>query len=165
MKSGINKIIDKTETKLKTNDMLNKSSGFIKRIIQHASDSADNPSYSLFLFAANSATIDIMLALITVPVVSMLFIYLIVAIIFGSIFGIAVPLINIFVFGMKYVLQFNSFIASANWVISVKNVSEIVLLLSLVTIFIMSDYVFIKKKPKWIISSAMVCLIVCLMIF
>ena len=103
--------------------------------------------------------------LITVPVVSVLFIYLIVAIIFGSIFGIAVPLINIFVFGMKYVLQFNSFIASANWVISVKNVSEIVLLLSLATVFIMSDYVFIKKKPKWIISGAMVCLIVCLMIF
>lgn len=116
-------------------------------------------------YTSSMPLLSVIANLVTVPIVSVLFIYLIVAVIFGSLFKIAVPLIKLFEIGMKYILQFNSILASVNLSISVSNIREIALLLSLTTIFVMSDYVFLKKKAKWIISSLLVCGVVCLVIF
>lgn len=93
--------------------------------------------------------------LITVPLVSVLFIFLIVAILLGSIFGLAVPLISVFGFFMKYVLQFNYWISSIGLNITIGKISAIALLISLVLMFLVSDYIFIKKKPKAVISCVL----------
>lgn len=103
--------------------------------------------------------------LVTVPIVSVLFIYVLVVCIIAPIFSIATPLINLFGIGMKYVLQFNNWLGNIHLMISIENVREIALVLSIALMFIVSDYVFLKKKTKIILSSSLAVLLVGLVVF
>lgn len=103
--------------------------------------------------------------MVTVPVVSFLFIFLILSILLGLVFGFAVPLVNLFGVGMKYVLQFNNWISSIGFSLSVSSVRSIALPLSVLLMFIVSDYVFLKKRDKVIVSSVIGISIILLMIF
>ena len=64
-KIGINKIIDKIETKLNMNDIENNCIGLINNIATSESDKADNLSYSLVLLVEYISISAIKLALIT----------------------------------------------------------------------------------------------------
>ena len=89
---------------------------------------------------------------VTVPIVSILFVYLIISCLVGLVINpIAVPLINGFGIVMKYVLNFNYWITGLGFYITVSNVSVWTLYLSLIFMFVLSDYVFLKKEIKWII--------------
>lgn len=103
--------------------------------------------------------------MVTVPIVSFLFIFLILSVLIGSIFGFAAPLINLFGIGMKYVLQFNNWVAGISLNLSVEHVRSLALALSLVLMFVVSDYVFLKKRDKIIASSVLGVGIIMLMIF
>lgn len=103
--------------------------------------------------------------LITVPIVSVLFIYVFVVAIIAPIFGIATPLINLFGFGMKYILQFNNWLAGINLTISFEVVREMVLILSVLLMFVVSDYVFLRKRTKIVLSSSIAILLVLLVVF
>lgn len=103
--------------------------------------------------------------MVTVPIVSFLFIFLILSVLIGSIFGFAAPLISLFGIGMKYVLQFNNWVAGISLNLSVEHVRSLALTLSLVLMFVVSDYVFLKKRDKIIVSSVLGVGIIMLMIF
>ena len=89
---------------------------------------------------------------ITIPVVSVLFIFLIISVIVGGVFNIMVPLINVFGFLMKYVVQFNNWICSSGLNIYCGDFEKLTFLLSLAIMFIVSDYLFVKKKTKLIVA-------------
>ncbi len=101
----------------------------------------------------------------TIPVVSVLFIYLIISVILGPIFHLSKLLISGFGFVMKYVVQFNAFIAKHGLYLTAENVGVIVLVASLLLMFVVSDYVFAKKEIKICISGVLVSLLVALMIW
>ena len=103
---------------------------------------------------------------VTVPIVSILFLYLIVSCLVGLVINpIAVPLINGFGLAMKYILKFNYWITGLGFYITVSNVSVWALYLSLILMFIVSDYVFLKKETKWIICLLISAVILKLMLF
>lgn len=102
--------------------------------------------------------------IITIPLVSILFVFLIISILVGLLFNILVPLINVFGFCMKFIVQINGLISNNGLFIRSGKFAEISLLLSLVLMFIVSDYVFVKKKTKLIISIPLLALIIVTMI-
>lgn len=102
--------------------------------------------------------------LITVPLVSILFIVLLLSVIVGSIFGLAVPLISAFGFCMKYILQFNYWVSQIGLDITISSIPAISLLISLLLMFVVSDYVFLKKRNRVIISSVLAISLLLLMI-
>lgn len=103
--------------------------------------------------------------LITIPIVSVMFIYLIVSVIFGPMFHIIDFMISGFGFVMKYVAQFNSFISKCGVFLVSSNVSVITLFLWLALMFVVSDYVFMKKETRICVSGVIVSLLVALMIW
>jgi hypothetical protein len=103
--------------------------------------------------------------IITVPIVSILFIFLIASILIGSIVGFVIPIIELFGMGMKYVLQFNNWIASSGLYLVVNYVREIALVLSVLLMLTLSDYLFIKRKNKALLASLIGVIVVALLIF
>lgn len=103
--------------------------------------------------------------LITVPLVSVLFVFLIVSVLIGGLFGFAVPLISVFGFFMKYILQFNYWISSIGLSINIGKIPAITLLLSLILMFVVSDYIFMKKRNKTVISSILGGILLILVVF
>lgn len=103
--------------------------------------------------------------IVTVPIVSGLFVFLIVSVLLGPIFGLAVPLIELFGLGMKYVLQFNNWIANIGLYLVVHNVREITLLLSILLMYALSDYLFVKRKNRVIIAGLFGAIMLSLLIF
>ena len=65
---------------------------------------------------------------------------------------------------MKFIVQINGLISNNGLFIRSGKFAEISLLLSLVLMFIVSDYVFVKKKTKLIISIPLLALIIVTMI-
>lgn len=102
--------------------------------------------------------------LVTVPLVSMLFIFVLLAVILGSLIGLAAPLVSVFGFGMKYILQFNYFISQIGINLHVGEISAVTLLISLLLMFAISDYVFLKRRYRVIISSVLAAALVLLII-
>ena len=86
--------------------------------------------------------------LLTIPVVGILFIFLIISVLVGPIFGVAPYLIEAFGFCMKYIVQFNNWIVKNGFYIIRGGFGEIALVLSVLFMFIISDYVFLKKRIK-----------------
>lgn len=109
----------------------------------------------LFSFVAN---------MVTVPIVSVLFIYLLLVVLILPIFHISAPFIKFYGIIMKYILQFNNMIAGVGLSIGIGNIGEISLLLSLILMFVVSDYVFLKPRNKCIISGVLVVALMLLMI-
>ena len=103
--------------------------------------------------------------LITIPIVGLMFIYLIVSVILGPIFNITEFLIAGFGFVMKYVVQFNGFISRCGLFLVSSNVAVVSLFAWLVLMFVVSDYVFMKKETRICISGVLVSLLVALMIW
>lgn len=103
--------------------------------------------------------------LITVPIVSALFIFLIVAVLIGGLVGFAVPLISVFGFLIKYILQLNYLISSIGLNISIGKIPAVALLTSLILMFVLSDYVFAKKRNKVVISSVLGGILLILVVF
>ena len=103
--------------------------------------------------------------IITVPIVSMLFILLLASVLIGPLLGVVVPMINVFGFGIKYVLQLNNWIANIGLFLVSNNVREITLLLSLILMFSLSDYLFIKKKSRIALTMSIGGLLLSLLIF
>ena len=102
---------------------------------------------------------------ITIPVVSVLFIFLIISVLIGPIFNITVPLIKAFGSCMKYIVQFNSWISRNGLYINVGVSGRLALVLSLFLMFVVSDYLFVRKRTKWAISVPLVTMIVLMMIW
>lgn len=102
--------------------------------------------------------------LVTVPLVSVLFIFVILSVVFGSIIGVAVPLIEAFGFGIKYILQFNYWVANIGINLYIGNIPAFSMLIALILMFVLSDYVFIKKRSRVIISSILAVSLILLMI-
>lgn len=103
--------------------------------------------------------------LVTVPLVSVLFIFVILSVVFGSVLHLAVPLIKVFGFCMKYILQFNYWVSTIGFNLTIGEIPALSLLISLLLMFVISDYVFIKRKNRVIISSVLAVSLVLLMFF
>lgn len=102
--------------------------------------------------------------MVTVPLVSAMFVYLLVVVVFAPLFNISAPLISLYGFGMKYILQFNNLISEVGFKITAGAASVVLLPLSLILMFILSDYVFIKPKHKAILSGGLAVAIVLLLV-
>ena len=89
--------------------------------------------------------------LITVPIASVLFIYFLPALIITFIFPIGNVLLDIFGFGMKFLVQFNNWILAKSLFLSATGLKFIAVVLSLLTMLIISDYIFVKRKTKFTI--------------
>ena len=102
--------------------------------------------------------------LITIPVVGVLFIYLLISVIIGPIFHITSFLISGFGLLMKYIVQFNSFVARSGLYLMAGNVGVIVLLVWLALMFLVSDYMFMKKEVRFCTCGVLLSMLVALMI-
>ena len=91
--------------------------------------------------------------LITVPVISAAFSMLFLVVILGLIFPFIFFLIRFFGVVVRYVLMLNKFLSFASFEISKTLVSETCLILSVAEMFVVSDYVFMRKKIKIITAS------------
>lgn len=101
---------------------------------------------------------------VTIPVVSMLFIFLILSVIVGSVFNIMIPLINVFGLLMKYVVQFNNWISSSGLNIYCGDFGVITFLISIAIMVVVSDYMLIKKKTKLIVALPLFAVLIVSMI-
>ncbi len=90
--------------------------------------------------------------LIVIPVIGLLFIFLMVSVIIGPIFCIATPLIEAFGFCMKYIVQFNTFISKNGLYLVCDYFGSLALVLSVLLMFVVSDYLFVKKRVKLPVS-------------
>ena len=86
--------------------------------------------------------------ILTIPIVGILFIFLIISVVIGPLFFIATPLIEAFGFCMKYVVQFNNFIYQNGVFLTCDSFGVVGLVLSLLLMFVISDYLFLKKRVK-----------------
>lgn len=120
--------------------------------------------YELYYFG-QAPILSFVSNIITVPIVSALFIFLIISLLVGSLFGIAVPLIEVFGFGIKYILQFNNWVAGIGLNILVQHVREITLVLTILLMYSISDYLFVKKKSKAIIAGLFTGIILSVLFF
>ena len=120
--------------------------------------------YELYYFG-KAPILSFVSNIITVPIVSILFIFLIFSLLIGSLFGIAVPLIEVFGVGIKYILQFNNWIAGIGLSILAQNVREITLALTILFMYVLSDYLFVQKKNKAMIVGLLAGIILSLLIF
>lgn len=102
--------------------------------------------------------------LITIPIVSALFIFLIISVVIGPIFCIATPLIEVFGFCMKYVVQFNAFIAKNGLYLTCDYFGSFAMILSVLLMLLISDYVFLKKRIKLPIAGLMLLALVLVII-
>ena len=103
--------------------------------------------FQLYYFG-NFPILSIFSNIVTIPIVGGLFIFLMISVIFGSMFNISTYFINIFGFCIKYVIQFNNFIAKNGVFINLENFAVIAMALSLLVLFIASDYLFVRKRVK-----------------
>ena len=102
--------------------------------------------------------------LLTIPVVGILFIFLIISVIIGPMFGVTTYLIEAFGFCMKYIVQFNNWIVKNGLYIIRGDFSEIALVLSVLLMFIISDYVFLKKRIKLSLTGLLILALVLVII-
>lgn len=102
--------------------------------------------------------------LITVPLASFAFMFFICALILTLILPFAAPVMNLFGIIMQLLVRFNNFVSGIAITIDVGILSGFAVLLSLVMMFVVSDYVFVKKRTKTVLSLITLALIVSLMI-
>ena len=103
--------------------------------------------------------------LITVPIVSVLFVFLLISILIGPLFGLVVPLINFFGIGIRFILQINNWIVGVGLFIFTNRVRDITLLLSVLLMYAVSDYLFIKRKNRIMLASLVGGLLLSLLVF
>ena len=135
---------------------------FIKFLNENLSSSISlslSVCFGLFVFQlyyfGSYPILSLISNIITMPVVGVLFIYLLVSVLVGLCFGLTVPLIKGFGFCMKYVVQFNNWITNNGVFISCGKFGAIALLLSVLIMFLISDFIFLKKKIKLPIAAVM----------
>ena len=120
--------------------------------------------FQLYYFGT-SPVLSFISNIITVPLVSILFIFLIISVIIGPMIGLVVPLIEIFGYGIKYILQFNNWIGEMGLLLVNNHVSEITLVLSVLLMYSLSDYLFVRRKNKAVIASLFAGILLALLIF
>ncbi len=120
--------------------------------------------FQLFYFG-KAPVLAFLSNIITVPLVSILFIYLLISVLIGVIFSVAAPLISVFGIGIKYVLQLNNWIARFGLFLVTNYVREITLFLSILLMYSLSDYLFIKRKSKLMMALFISGLMLSLLIF
>ncbi len=98
--------------------------------------------------------ISVISNLVTIPAVGVLFIFLIISVLICGLFPFATPLINVFGGGMKYIININNWLSGGGLHFSAGNLSAVALILSIVIMFVVSDYVFLNKKIKWPLAVA-----------
>ena len=79
--------------------------------------------------------------------------------------GLVVPLIEIFGYGIKYILQFNNWIGEMGLLLVNNHVSEITLVLSVLLMYSLSDYLFVRRKNRAVIASLFAGILLALLIF
>jgi len=110
------------------------------------------------------SVLSLLTNLVTVPLASFAFMFYICALLLAFILPPAAPLMNLFGIIMQLIVRFNNFVAGVMVTINVGVLSGFAILLSCAFMFIVSDYVFVKKKTKAVLSSITLALIVSLMI-
>ena len=113
-------------------------------------------SVSVFAFVSN---------LITVPLASVMFIFLFFAVIVSLIFPFASFLISILSYFSRFIVGINSLILKSGIVINSARVSEAILATSIVFMFLISDYIFLNKKYKIPISMILLGFMAVLFVF
>ena len=104
-------------------------------------------AFQIYYFGTASL-LGIISNIITIPIVGFLFIFLLISVVIGSIFGFVRPLVQAFGYGMKYVVQFNNWIAQNGICLRFDGVGVISLVISIALMFIVSDYLFLRKRYK-----------------
>lgn len=121
-------------------------------------------TFQLYYFG-KAPILSVLSNVITVPIVSVLFVFIILAVILGSVFGIAPALIAVFGHSIKYVLQFNNWIAGIGLFLKSNHVREIMLVLTILIMYSVSDYLFVRKKNRIILLGLLGGLLMSLLIF
>ena len=102
--------------------------------------------------------------LITVPLASFAFVFYICALFLVFILPFAAPVMNLFGIIMQLMVRFNNFVSGVAVSFDVGILSGFAVLLSIVMMFLVSDYVFVKKRTKTVLSLITLAVIVSLMI-
>ena len=101
-----------------------------------------------FYYFGYYPVLSIISNLLTIPIVGLLFVFLIISVIVGPLFFASKPLIEAFGFCMKYVVQFNNFIYENGVFLTSGLFGALGMILSVLLMFVISDYFFLKKKVK-----------------
>lgn len=102
--------------------------------------------------------------LITIPIVGALFVFLIISVLIGSVFGFSAHLISVFGCGMKYVVQFNALMAKTGLFLYSHNLGIFAMCVSVLIMFFVSDYVFVSKKTRLCVCGVLLSLLNALII-
>lgn len=125
-------------------------------------------SLGLFVFQlyyfGSYPILNVISNLLTIPIVGILFIFLIISVIIGPLFGVTPYLIEAFGFCMKFIVQFNNWIVKNGLYIICGGFSEIALVLSVLFMFVISDYVFLKKRIKLPLAGILILALVLVII-
>lgn len=119
--------------------------------------------FQLYYFK-NLPILSFIANMITVPLMSILCVYLIISVLICLIFSFATPLIELFGYMMKYILQINKWISEIGLYVKLSSINVFALLISLILIWQVSDCVFVKRKTKVISASVLSAILVVLMI-
>ena len=102
--------------------------------------------------------------LITVPLASFAFMFLICAVVLSFVLPFISPIMSLFGYVMQLLVRFNNFVSGVSIFVETGVVAGFAVILSCVLMFIVSDYVFAKKRTKLALSVITLAFIVSLMI-
>ena len=108
--------------------------------------------------------LSVLTNLVTVPLASFAFIYFIIMTIICFIMPFMQPVMLVFDLIMQLLVRFNNLISGISLAISIEAISIIVLSLSYVLMFLLSDYVFMRQKHKCGSSLIILAIMMVLMI-
>lgn len=91
---------------------------------------------------------------ISVPIASFAFMYLFFAILVSFVLPFAGVILNLFSYIMSVVVKFNFWVNSVNIVLNFENIKWLAVVGMLAVMFVVSDYVFVKKDTKVVTSVA-----------
>lgn len=109
-------------------------------------------AFSIFLFG-KFEVLGILCNLISVPIASIAFVFLIVSTLIVSIMPFMSFLLSGYGFLVDIVIKFNYAVSRLGWTLRFGELSILILVFSLMLMFILSDYVFVSRKSKLALAA------------
>ena len=113
---------------------------------------------SIFFFGKFSA-IAFLTNFVSVPIASVAYMYVVFACILSFILPFISPVLVVFSWLMSVVVKFNSWAVGLWLIIDFSKIKVVAIIASLIIMFILSDYLFVKKNTKVLLS--VIVLLVC----
>ncbi len=114
---------------------------------------------STVFYFGRFSLVGILTNFVSVPIASFAFIYLIFALIVSFILPFASAMLGLFSTIMSVVVKFNFWATGLGLVMNFSNMKWLTVIVALVVIYILSDYVFIKRNTK--VMASLILLLIC----